>query len=123
MYKNKIEAENMLFANSLLSNFEFTQACKDFVDSIEEPDGYDELSTTTNYVPYGNTMVVESVDFDEQELFELQQKEAIEQLKDGTVTQIKQFDFFINCLNEKAVNYEDCVEIMNLKAIKIIEEL
>ena len=113
----------MLFVNSLLSNFEFNQSCKDFVDSIEEPDGYDELSTTTNYVPYGNTMAVCSYDVDEQELFELQQKEAIEQLKDGTVTQIKQFDFFINCLNENAINYEDCVEIMNLKAIKIIEEL
>ena len=124
MNKNKIEFENKLFIGSLSFDNDFKQACQSFVENIEEPDGFDELSITKTYVPYGDTSVIASYDVDEVALEELQKQDAIERLKDAGVWQYPNaFGFWVECVNPFADNAEDCYDLLNEKAIKIIEEL
>jgi hypothetical protein len=112
MNKNKIEFENKFFVSSLSFDDDFKKACKQFVDTCINQD---ELQIIE--------LEADCVGFKQWAIEEKKQQNAIAFLKDDGLQQYKEFDFFKNCLNEWADNFEQCLEIMTEKAIKIIKEL
>lgn len=100
---------------------ELKQCCLDFINNLEVD--CSELKSISTYVPYGDTTVVAYDDYDEDEVLELQKEKALDYLKSDSIYDYKEFEEFLKDFDSRADNFDEVIEELNKKAIKIIEEL
>ncbi len=124
----KIEQEELPIYFNLRNKFlltticekELKKCCLDFVNDLEVD--CSELESEPTYVPYGNTMVVAYEDYDDNEVFELKKEKALDYLKSDNIYDYKEFEEFLKDFDSRADNFDEVIEELNKKAIKIIEE-
>lgn len=125
----KIKQDELPIYFNLRNKFLFTTICEkqlkkcclDFINNLEVD--CSELESTPTYVPYGDTMVVASEDYDDEEVFELQKEKALDYLKSDDISDYQEFEEFLKDFDSRADNYYEVIEELNKKAIKVIEEL
>lgn len=99
----------------------FEATCRKLVESIEEPDGIEELQSQSDYEAYGDTFVCSGTEYNEEEFFDLQKEQVIKELQKWTIIEFTEFNwletFILDVLDDENCSYK---EITNI-AIDIIK--